>query len=434
MHSLSVRRAGLLVGLLLGGCATEPQVLLAPHPTTQSDALQQYLGLVSALPGVPPTTGNRVAIVRDGEQTLPAMFQALAAARTEIDLEYYTFEDVHFGGDSVGDALVRKLREGVAVNVIYDAYGSLPTKPEFLDRLRQAGAKLLEFHPLDPAAALELKSPNDRDHRKIMVIDGQVAFIGGVNLDRLYENPWNPAAANAGDTDKAYWRDTDARIEGPAAAELRRLFMATWVHENGPALTGDPNGPVQAATPEPDGQFVRIIGSAPGQDRPLYYVAFLDAIHAARRSISLSTGYFVPTHQEREELQKAAHRGVRVRLILPSVSDSPTSLAAGHAAYDDLLQAGVQIFELHGEVLHSKLAAVDGVWTLIGSSNLDRRSVAFNNEVDAVVLGQTTTADVEALFDRDAANSTAITLEQWRHRPFSERKAEFMARFMAWLL
>jgi cardiolipin synthase len=125
---------------------------------------------------------------------------------------------------------------------------------------------------------------------------------------------------------------------------------------------------------------------------------------------------------------------VRVRLILPSVSDSPTSLAAGHAAYDDLLQAGVQIFELHGEVLHSKLAAVDGVWTLIGSSNLDRRSVAFNNEVDAVVLGQTTTADVEALFDRDAANSTAITLEQWRHRPFSERKAEFMARFMAWLL
>ena len=165
-----------------------------------------------------------------------------------------------------------------------------------------------------------------------------------------------------------------------------------------------------------------------------YYISLLTAIHAARHSIDLSTGYFVPTHQEREELERAARRGVRVRLILPGESDTPSALAAGHAAYDDLLEAGVHIFEMHSAVLHSKIALVDGVWTTIGSSNLDRRSVVFNNEVDAIIIDRAAAANVEAMLNSDQARSVPISLAAWRSRPIGERMHEWRSRLVEWLL
>jgi cardiolipin synthase len=175
-------------------------------------------------------------------------------------------------------------------------------------------------------------------------------------------------------------------------------------------------------------QTVRIIGSAPGEQRPLYYLSLEQAIRAANQRIWLSSGYFVPPHQEREDLAKAARRSVDLRLLLPSHTDVESAVSAGRAAYGDLLEAGARIFEMQTAVLHSKLAVVDGVWTAIGSSNLDRRSVVFNNEVDAIILGADTAAQVEAVLQRDMAASAPVTLEAWERRPMHERMNEWEAR------
>lgn len=425
-------RAGVLAaGLILAGCAGEPQVALGPTVGAVSDdLLREQSSLDGALDRAAPSAGNKVTMLRNGAGALPAMFAALAEARDHIGLEYYIFQNVHVDGASLGDVLVRKLRQGVAVNIIHDSYGSLATDPAFMARLKREGANLLEFHPLGPSGAAFPGNPNDRDHRKIMVIDGRVGFVG-VNLDRVYENPPEAGARVGEDTTHEFWRDTAVRVDGPAVADLQRLFMATWAHEKGAPLPErfyfPPLAPAGTRT-------VRVIGSVPSQDLPLYYRALLRAIHAAHRSIGLSTGYFVPTHQAREELADAARRGVAVRLVLPTASDSPGALAMGRAAYGDLLEAGVRIYEVQDAVLHSKLVEVDGMWSVIGSSNFDRRSVLFNNEVDAVVLGRETADAVDGVLDDDVAHAKEITLAEWRRRSLAERKAEFMARFTAWLL
>jgi cardiolipin synthase len=314
------------------------------------------------------------------------------------------------------------LQRGVAVNIIYDAYGSQTTPGELFDALRRAGAKVLTYHPINPATLLQA---NDRDHRKIMVVDGRVGYTGGINLSRTYQNPPSAGVPANGDTRLAYWRDTAIEIRGPAVAELQRLFFATWKRQS-----GDPVRPANYFPPlsRQGVQTVRIVGSAPGDDRPLYYISLEEAIRAAQSRIWLSTGYFVPPHQEREDLDKAARRGVDLRIVVPGHSDVEAAVYAGRAAYGDLLGAGAHIYEMQNAVLHSKLAAVDGVWTAIGSSNLDRRSVVFNNEVDAIILGADTASQVEALLQRDMLMSEEVTLQAWGHRPLDERLNELKAR------
>jgi cardiolipin synthase A/B len=324
--------------------------------------------------------------------------------------------------------LLDRLRHGVAVSIIYDAFGSHATPPAFLARLAQAGAAITVFNA-NPAARNGIDGLNDRDHRKVMVIDGRIGFLGGVNLDHVYENP-PTAGAVPDDPLRAYWRDTEVRVTGPVVADLQRCFFDTWRKQNGPRLPERQWFPTLSRT---DDETVRVLASEPGDDHPLYYVWLLRALHAARRSISLSTGYFVPTHQEREELANAARRGVRVSLVLPGRSDSDAAIANARAAYGDLLAAGVKIYEVQNAVLHSKFVIIDGVWMAVGSSNFDRRSAVFNNEIDAIVLGKRV-ADGEAMFKQDIAMSKEITLAAWRSRPTAERWREWCARFWAFLL
>jgi cardiolipin synthase len=325
----------------------------------------------------------------------------------------------------MSDLLIGRLAAGIAVNVIYDAYGSQATPTALFDRLREAGARVVAFNPINPLAALAGRSPNNRDHRKIMIVDGRIGFIGGINLARVYENQPADGVPADGDANHAYWRDTATEIRGPAAAELQRLFFATWKDQKG--------DPVRAAhyfppLPKLGVQTVRIIGSAPGEHRPLYYLSLETAIRAAAHRVWLSSGYFVPPHQEREDLARTARRGVDLRLVLPSHSDVQDAVYAGRAAYGDLLEVGARIYEMRNAVLHSKATVVDGVWTSIGSSNLDRRSVVFNNEVDAIVLGTDTASQVQALLQRDMADSRQILLQHWQDRSLEERVRELRAR------
>ncbi|MDB5407281.1 MAG: cardiolipin synthetase 2, partial [Rhodospirillales bacterium] len=314
---------------------------------------------------------------------------------------------------------------------IYDAVGSSDTPPEFFDRLRQAGIAILVFHPLDPLKAKAEYSVNDRDHRKILVADGQVGIVGGVNLSNVYGSKIFSKDRAPPDAKPEEWRDTDLMIEGPAIAELERLFLETWTQQKGPPLL--PTGFFPPLSAKGD-EVLHIIGSTPSEIVPQYYATILSAIRNAEKNIWISAAYFVPTHQEQEDLVAAAKRGVDVRLLVPSKSDSEFALLVGHSRYDDLLEAGIKIYELRDKTLHSKTATIDGVWSVIGSSNFDHRSVLFNNEVDAVVLGRATAAQFEAMFSDDFAASDKIDRTAWENRPLEERTREYLARLVEVLL
>jgi cardiolipin synthase len=220
------------------------------------------------------------------------------------------------------------------------------------------------------------------------------------------------------------WRDTDLLIEGPAVAQLQKLFLDHWNQQKGPPIADATMFPV---IPPKGATVMRIIGSSPNDSVPRYYVTVLTAMRNAEKSIRVTTAYFVPTPQEVQDLKDAARRGVDVRLIVPDKSDSGLSIAVGHSHYTELLEAGAKIFETHNLVLHSKTISVDGVWSVIGSSNFDHRSVIFNDEVDAVVLGSETADALEAAFQDDESHATAIELENWRHRSPLQRLTEALA-------
>jgi cardiolipin synthase len=388
-------------------------------------ALQQQYELQRALSATPLVTGNRVTLLQSGAEALVAMFAALRTARHSINLEYFILANVRSGSESLLSVLLDRLRAGVAVNIIHDSFGSRATPDTFFAALRQGGASIVASNPIDPLRARAGWSPNDRDHRKIMVIDGRVGFTGGINLDPTYDNPPSAGIPPDRDTAKAYWADIAIRIEGPAVAELQKLFLGTWREQKGPPI--DQAGyfpPLRRAGV----QTIRIIGSSPGQQQPLYFESLMTAINSARQRVWLCSGYFVPPHAEREALAKAARAGIDVRIVTPSFSDVQSAVYAARAAYGDLLEAGAHIYEMHNAVLHAKAAVVDNTWTAIGSSNLDRRSVVFNNEDDAVIVGHDTAAQVEALLKTYMAASVPVDLKRWEHRPLGERLDEIEAR------
>jgi len=398
-------------------------LLAGLSPDQGEDALQRQLVLQQALSDAPLVHGNATLICQDGSQALPAMFAAMRAARDHINLEYFILNDVLCNGMTLSELLVDKLSSGIAVNVIYDAFGSGNTPDGFFQRLREAGARIVAFNPLNPLRATA--SPNHRDHRKIMVVDGRIGFTGGINFDPAYENPPSAGVPANGDAAHAYWRDTAVRIEGPAVRELQKVFFGTWREQHGPAVAPASYFPAPVRAGD---ESVRIIASAPGDQRPLYYISLMTALLSAMHRVWLSSGYFVPPHEEREALGRTARDGVDLRIVVPSHSDVPATVAAARAAYGDLLEAGAHIYEVHNAILHSKLATVDGVWSTVGSSNLDRRSVLFNNEVDAIILGRATAAQVEAILRQDMALAHEITLAAWRRRSFGERLDELKAR------
>lgn len=403
----------------------QSKALIAKLGPGEQGLLQRHMAVEQAVAETPLLAGNKTRVLRDGPATFAAMFDLIRAARHNINLEYFIFEDVKSGDQSLGDLLVEKRHQGVQINIIYDSYGSLGTPQAFFDRLTHEGIHVVEFNPLNPLDAKKLSyAPNDRDHRKILVADGAHAIVGGVNLSVTYTSgATNPLSADK--EPQLPWRDTDLQIDGPAVAQLQHLFIDHWGAQKGPELDTHDFFPVLTAQGR---EVIRIIGSTPDHDVPRYYVTLLSAIRTAQKRIWLNTAYFVPTHQEMEDLENAARRGVEVKLVVPETSDSDLSIDVQHSRYEDLLETGVQIYETKGEILHSKSAAIDGVWSVIGSSNFDHRSVLFNDEVDAVVLGVDTAKELEALFTDDFAGAHQIDLASWKQRPLGEKLREMFAR------
>jgi cardiolipin synthase len=386
-----------------------------------TDLLDRHLKVEQAIAGSPLVVGNRTTILRDGAETFRAMFAAIRGAKSHINLEYYILEDIESDGRHLGDLLVEKRRAGVAVNVIYDSYGSIGTPSAFFKRLKTAGASLVEYNPINPLDATSGYSLNDRDHRKILIVDGTTAIVGGVNLSSDYQShPFGRFVGSDGQP-TAYWRDIDLRIAGPAVAQVEKLFVQHWTAQKGPPLDQAEFFP---AVPPKGKQLVRVIGRTKDDTIPRYYATLISAISNAEKTVWVTTAYFVPTDEERDALAAAARRGVDVRLLLPGKSDSGLALAVGQSAYTDLLEAGVRLYEMQNEVLHSKTAVVDGVWSVVGSSNFDHRSALFNDEVDAVVLGRETAAELEAIFQDELRNAKEIQLSAWKDRPFGRKLDE----------
>jgi cardiolipin synthase len=422
-----------IVGMRGPLTAKQSKAVLARLGLEPGDAglLQRHLAIEQAVAESPLVAGNRTHVLRDGTQSFRAMFAAMQGAKHHINLEYYILEDVESDGMHLGDLLVAKRQAGVAVNVIYDSYGSGDTPAAFFDRLKQAGVNIVEFNPVNPLDAKTGYSLNDRDHRKILVVDGATAIVGGVNLSKTYQShPFGKSGAPEG-TPEEYWRDTDLAIDGPVVAQLQQLFLDHWATQKGPPLTDASFFP---AIPPGGTGVVRIIGSTPDKAIPRYYVTLLSAIRNAEKSVYLSAAYFVPTEQELADLTDAARRGIDVRLLLPDKSDSETSIAIAHGHYAELLKAGVRIYETHGLVLHSKTVVIDGVWSVIGSSNFDQRSVLFNDEVDAVVLGSETALELQQMFESDQQKAQEVDRKMVVDRPFFEKIKGAIARFWQNLL
>jgi cardiolipin synthase A/B len=397
----------------------------------EADILKRHLAIEEAIAESPLIAGNATRLLTDGGETFPAMFSAIKQARQSINLEYYIFEDIKSGGESLGDLLIEKRQEGVAVNIIYDSYGSDSTAADFLKRLAAANITLVEFNPINPLDSKGEYSLNDRDHRKMLVVDGARAIVGGINLSTTYQSSSLGKSGNGKNQAGEYWRDTDLQIDGPVVAQLQSLFIQHWSQQKGPPLATEGFFP---PVPAKGTEVVRIIGSTPDRAIPRYYVALLSAARNAEKSIWVSAAYFVPTDQEEEDLIAAARRGVDVRLLLPGDSDSGMAMAVAHSHYSALLEAGVKIYETQNLVLHSKTVVIDGVWTVIGSSNFDNRSVLFNDEVDALVLGSVTAQDLQKLFESDFSRARPIDLAHWRTRSIGEKLTEMYSQiWQEWL-
>jgi cardiolipin synthase A/B len=380
------------------------------------------------------TVGNHIDVLRDGPETLPAMFSAIRAARRYIHLEYYVVEDIHSEGTSLFDLLIEKSRSGVQIALIFDALGSSDTPARSFRGLQDHGIQLLKFNPVNPLKIRARHSLNRRDHRKILIADGTTAILGGVNMSSAYERtPAKPAIASTGHgrNDQRCWRDTDLQLRGPAVAQLERLFLEHWAQHGGEPLDDRQFFP---PPDRPGEETVEIIGSAPARPGPKYYRALLAALRAARHRVWITAGYFLPTSEQMHELARAARRDVDVQLLLPSQNDSIASLAVQRSTYATLLDAGVKIFERDSVILHSKSIVIDEAWSAVGSSNFDARSVFFNDEVDAIVIGTGTAKKLSNLFLDDVSKARAMEAASWHRRPVIEKLQESFWRLWQRLL
>ena len=398
----------------------------------QTSVLDRHLAVEEAIAGNPLTAGNAAILLEDGPATYAAMLQAIRTARDHINMETYILEADEIG-EKFATALIEKQRQGVQVNLIHDSVGTLGTPKEFFERLKQAGIKVLEFNPVNPVNAKAGWDVNQRDHRKILIVDGQTAFLGGINISGVYSTGSGSAGSSIG-SGKAKdrpWRDTDLQLSGPVVADLQKMFIETWKAQKGEPLAQRNYFPKIA----PKGkEVVRAIASAPDEPFSPIYATFLSAINSAESEILLTNAYFVPDPQLMDALIDAVARGVDVKMVLPSATDSWLVFHAGRAHYERLLRGGLKLYERKDVLLHSKTALIDGVWSTIGSTNLDWRSFLHNQEVNAVIIGQEFGDRMRASFERDLAASKQITLEEWERRPIDVRVKEMFGRMWEYWL
>jgi len=401
--------AAALVVPMLAGCANHTPVLRLPalemgHPT--------FAATVAAYTGSPVVGGNRVEVLLNGDEIFPAKLRAIRSARRTINYAQYVFEEGK-PAQEVAQALAERCRAGVTVNVLLDAVGALALPTEYRDIMTNAGCRVEIFRPLSPFA---IDKVNNRNHRRILVADGRMGITGGSGTS----GKWG----GDGKT-QDHWRDTDVWIEGPVVEQLQGAFAENWLEATGIALGGRDYFPAPLeAKGHASAQAVR---SSPAGGSAAMYTMFLLAMASARRSIYITNPYFLPDDKMVETLVRTARNRVRVVLLLPGAIDHNIVKQASRGELGRLLEAGVEVYEYPAALLHAKTMVVDSRWATVGSTNLDRRSFALNDEINLVVYDEAIAHRLERIFEADLARSRRITYEGWRNRSMMSRFLEFLA-------
>ena len=369
----------------------------------------QFSRAMSGLLGPPLVPGNEVTVLRNGDEIFPAMLAAIRAARRTITFETFIYWRGRIGRE-FAEALADRARAGVRVHVLLDFVGSKKMDPELLDLIVRAGGELEKFHPL---SWYHLSRFNNRTHRKLLVVDGRVAFTGGVGI----ADEWTGHAQ-----DPEHWRDTHFRIVGPAVAHVQAAFMANWIKTRSQVEHTEEYFPELTAT---GGQFAQMFHSSPQEGSEGIRLMYLLSIAAARKRILLEQAYFVPDDLTTELLVAALRRGVQIEIIVPGpLIDHKLVRRASRSRWGPLLAAGARIHEFQPTHLHSKIMTVDGLWSTVGSTNFDNRSFRLNDEANLNVYDAGFAAQLEEMIAADKRRSREITFEEWSRRPWTEKLRE----------
>jgi cardiolipin synthase len=413
------RQADALVRGTLAARAAETGPRFEPTQPGLTDLEKQVFQMGALLTGETASTGNRLEVFSHGSDVYDSLGTAIDQAKHHVHAEFYLIRNDETGA-WFRDKLARAAARGVQVRLLCDAYGCLSIGAAWRRPLRKAGARVGIFLPM---RSLLLQPVNLRNHRKIVVIDGALAFSGGVNIGDEYQGKM---------TKIGQWRDTHFRLQGPAAGALQRVFLQDWFFATGEGVDPDPYFPSPALVA--GDATVAIVPSGPDTRTEAIHRIFFAAIAAARERVWITTPYFVPDAPMVVALQVAAMRGLDVKLILPSRSNHRVTFHAGRSFYEELLEAGVQIHEYSPGMIHAKTMVVDGRIVLLGSANMDMRSFRLNFEVHTLIHDEVTAKKLEASFNDDLAQTVAVDLATWAKRPLGNRIAEGAGRFVSPLL
>ena len=373
----------------------------------------------------PLTAGNEVKLLVNGEHKFPEVLRAIREAKHHIHIEYYIYEDDKIG-TAIADALIKKAEEGVTVRFIYDDFGSRSVRKKIVPRLKAAGVTAFSFYKVIFIALANRL--NYRNHRKIIVIDGSTAFVGGINVsDRYINNATNPTAV--------FWRDTHLRIDGPGVYYLQYLFLCDWNFCANDTLQPNAQFFPRPSLPTVTGnKVVQIAASGPDSDTPTILFSLLQAINLATEEILITTPYFIPGESLIDALTVSALGGIAVKLLVPGVSDSALVNAAARSYYGGLLKAGVEIYLYNKGFVHAKTLVADRKIAIVGTANMDYRSFDLNFEVNAIVYNAEVAGELADVFYQDINDSEKIDAAAWENRAAWKRLLEKTVRLVSPLL
>lgn len=410
---------------------SDPLLRSALEEYKNDAAVRELVDSVRRNSSAPLMSGNDVRVLIDGPQTYASIETELRQARHHIHVETFIY-----GADEVGrrfgQLLAQKRKEGVEVRVLYDSIGSMDTPKAFFDELRGQGIEVREFRPMNPVKNPRIWDIQNRDHRKIIVIDGKVGFTGGINIDSTYSSASTSRPGPKRGLEDG-WRDTHIRLQGPVVKQLQALFFESWANAGERAnITSEADYFPQ---PRPAGdKLVTIVANDSQSDDRSLYGTYLAAFTHAQKRLWITHAYFAPNEELLQAMAQAAQRGVDVRLIVPAFTDSNIVLNATQATFTPLLKAGVRVFELQDALLHAKSVVIDDTVSIIGSANLDMRSFVHNEEANAIIISKEFGQRMDQVFEKDQRASKAVTLERWEKRSAWRRVKEFTVKLFGYWL
>ncbi len=370
----------------------------------------EALPLIAGITGGMVSSGNSTEIFQNGD-IFDAMLEDIDAARQHVHLETFVWKKGALERAFV-DRLVAKAEQGVKVRVLIDSVGAMEADESQLHRLRRSGAELAEYRPI---SWVNLSRFNNRTHRKLLIVDGDVGYAMGHGI----ADEW---LGNA--QDENHWRDTGIRLRGPVVGPLQSVFLQDWVEASGRIPSDERCFPSQEAT----GTAVAHVVSSTGDAKSSVALLYKLAIASARREIIIQNPYFIPNPQVPKLLCKMAERGVQVHLMIPGAhTDSPFVRRAGFNLYPLLLRSGVHIHEYQPTLLHQKIVIIDGLWSHVGSTNFDERSLALNAEIGVGILDESVAAQLKSAFEEDLKESHELQLDTWERRPVLQKCLDWSA-------